>query len=159
MKYAECRETIKSGDLLAWDSQGGFQANVVRVFTKSEYSHVGIAWVTGGRVFVVEAVVPRVRIYPLSKTGSFYHIPMNKPLSAKAEAYLLSQVGDSYSKWLAIKTFFKEIKDKDTNVWHCGKLSNLTLKINGYDYPGEFTPSQLVKATLKDGKHIQFVEN
>ena len=75
-KYSEYRDQIKSGDLLAWSHRGfrswhDFKVQAVRLFTQSEYSHVGIAWVVGGRVFVIEAVEPRVRIFPLSKLGEY----------------------------------------------------------------------------------------
>ena len=53
MKYINFRENIVSGDLLAWTHHGwnswyNFQIQMVRAFTQSEYSHVGIAWCTGG---------------------------------------------------------------------------------------------------------------
>ena len=112
MKYLDFRENIVSGDLLAWshhswNSWYNFQVQMVRAFTQSEYSHVGIAWCTGGRVFVIEAVVPYVRIYPLSKCENFYYIRINKELSNKAEEFALSQIGEPYSKRMAIQSFFK----------------------------------------------------
>ncbi len=80
MKYSELRDTIKTGDLLAW-SEGGdwkswrnIQLNLVRMGTMSDYNHVGVAYVVGGRVFVVESVVPYVRIYPLSRLLPFFYI-------------------------------------------------------------------------------------
>ena len=47
------------------------------MFTRSTYAHVGLAWVIGGRVFVLEAVKPRLRIYPLSKYANFYLLGLN----------------------------------------------------------------------------------
>ena len=69
--YQEVRSSIKSGDLLFWShrelkSWYDLKVQIVRMVTRSEYSHVGVAWVTGGRVFALEAVVPLIRIYPLS---------------------------------------------------------------------------------------------
>jgi hypothetical protein len=57
MKYEAAREKVKSGDLLAWSHRGwrswyDIQIQLVRFFTQSEYSHVGIAWVVGGRVHI-----------------------------------------------------------------------------------------------------------
>ena len=79
--YANIRQHIKSGDLLAWSHRAPWWASLrdckialVRLFTRSEYCHVGIAWVLGGRVFVIEAVKPEVRIYPLSKLAPFYWV-------------------------------------------------------------------------------------
>jgi hypothetical protein len=97
-KYSEIRSQIKSGDLLAfrhegWKSWHDFKVQLVRMFTRSEYSHVAVAWVVGERVMVVEAVEPCVRIFPLSKLGSFYWIPLNAPWKKETEEKALSYVG------------------------------------------------------------------
>ena len=81
MIYKQARPMIRSGDVLAWSHRGirswhDLKIWLVRMFTRSEYSHVGTAWVVGNRVFVIEAVMPKVRIYPLSKLGDFYWLQM-----------------------------------------------------------------------------------
>jgi hypothetical protein len=129
MKYSDIRNTIKTGDLLAW-SEGGtwsswknFQLNLVRMGTMSDYNHVGIAYVEGGRVFVVDAVVPYVRIFPLSRLTPFRYIRTPFFTTDADVEFLLSYVGKPYSKWEAIKAAFTN----DTNnnkVIQCAKLAN-----------------------------------
>lgn len=129
MTYEEIRSKIKTGDLLVWSESGswftsrGFQLNMVRVGTMSTYNHVGIAYVVGGRVFVVEAVVPYVRIYPLSKLLPFELISLPFTATEKTEENLLKYVGVPYSKWEAIKAAFTKNTNND-KVIQCSKLAN-----------------------------------
>lgn len=94
MDYSQVRSSIKSGDILAfshgdWKTISGIKTNIVRIFTRSTYSHVGIAWVVADRVFVLEAVKPKIRIYPLSTSGSFYLIQDGANWTKEAEDYAL----------------------------------------------------------------------
>ena len=151
MEYSKARPYIKSGDLLAWS--GGswknlhdIEVNIVRIFTMSEYSHIGVAWVTGGRVLVVEAVVPYIRIYPLSKSYMpFYWFPLNLTWSNEAEERLLSRVGEPYSKWEAIKAFFRKNND-DNHEWECVEQAIDTLSIidSRFNYV-QATPTKIVE--------------
>jgi hypothetical protein len=154
MKYSELRETIQTGDLLAW-SEGGkwnswrnIQLNLVRMGTMSDYNHVGVAYVVSGRVFVVEAVVPYVRIYPLSKLLPFYYIRTNFRTTDATEEKLLQYIGTPYSKWEAIKAAFT----KDTNntkVMQCAKLVNDLFTEFDIGYKGiNDTPEAVVNYTL-----------
>src|ERR1035437_8655651 len=68
---------IKSGDLIAWTHKGwsplyDIEMQIIRLATRSEYIHVGTAWIAQERVFVIEAVMPCVRIFPLSYLVPFY---------------------------------------------------------------------------------------
>lgn len=162
MKYTDFRENIVSGDLLAWTHKGwnswyNFQIQMVRAFTQSEYAHVGIAWVAAGRVFVLEAVVPFVRIYPLSMCENFYYLGMHKELSPEAEEFALSQIGELYSKRMCFKAFFGMVKGGDSGKWQCAKYANEVLKANGIDYGNAFTPNTLVQAALNDGKELLYL--
>lgn len=151
MNYVDMRNNIQTGDVLAW-SEGGnwsswrnFQLNLVRMGTMSTYNHVGIAYVLAGRVFVVEAVVPLIRIFPLSQVLPFYHISTKFRLNEDQEAKLMARVGKPYSKWLAIKSAFT----KDTNgetEWECAKLVNQTL--SDFD-PGFDDLNDTPEATVK----------
>lgn len=73
-KYSDIRSQIKTGDILGWTHTGSwfkswhdFKINCVRLFTRSKYSHVGIAVVLAERVFVLESVTGGIRLVPLSK--------------------------------------------------------------------------------------------
>lgn len=151
----EYRDRIKSGDLLVWGTNQiknarDLQLSVVRFFTRSEYDHVGIAWVVGGRVFVIEATPPRVRIFPLSKLTPFYHVPMNIEWTHSMEERLLENVGDEYSVLQAIESYFTTPK-KD-RVWQCAELvidfytsTGMTEeRLSGY------TPSDVVRWCLTE---------
>jgi hypothetical protein len=152
MKYQEVRPLIKSGDLLAWSHRGwrtwkDIKIQLVRFFTQSEYAHVGTAWVVGERVFVIEAVIPVVRIYPLSKLGEFYHIPLNVVWSKKAEAFALKEVGVPYSEWEAFISFFN-IKGAES-TYECAELCSKIAAIDKVDLGAHYTPTAVVYAALK----------
>lgn len=161
MTYTEVRPTIKSGELLAWSHRGWktwhcIQIQMVRFFTQSEYSHVGIAWVVGGRVLVLEAVQPKVRIYPLSSLGDFYLLRGFIPWSNDIEEIALSQVGKEYSKIEAIASFFnKSINTK----WQCAKYVQHIAECAGRKLFGRATPSSVVQNALMSGCEIEYIEN
>ena len=50
MKYEDVRPTITSGDIVAfthtgWSSWSDIESQIVRMATRSEFSHVAMAWV------------------------------------------------------------------------------------------------------------------
>lgn len=155
MKYTDARPQLKSGDILAWSegdwkSWRGIQLMIVRIGTQSTYNHVGVCLVLGGRVFVVEAVTPLIRIYPLSKELPFYWIKSPFAWTEEAEAKLLEHVGLPYSKWEAIKAALT----KDTNgssSWQCAKLVNRTLMVfdKSFDDIND-TPAATVNKLMDD---------
>jgi hypothetical protein len=157
MNYADARPQIKSGDLLAWSHRGwrswyDVQIQLVRFFTQSEYSHVGVAWITGGRTFVIEAVTPKVRIYPLSKLGDFYWIPDFIEWTHDTEEKALSHVGTEYSKLEALSAFFG--KSWDSAKMQCAKFA---LTVRGLKTTN-LTPSDVVDIALMDGCVLHKVE-
>lgn len=160
--YAQIRETIKSGDVLAWThrkwgSLYDLQVQAVRLFTQSEYCHVGTAWVVGGRVFVIEAVTPKVRIYPLSKLLPFYLLPMNGNWTMQAEEFGLAQVGMEYSKLKAIESLFRV--PKSDGLWQCAELTAAIAKLNGYEIGHKVTPSALVESALEYSSGLLLVKD
>jgi hypothetical protein len=149
--YQNIRPTIKSGDILAWSHRSwsswyDLQIQGVRFVTQSEYCHVGVAWVVSGRVFVIEAVTPKVRIYPLSKLLPFYLIPMVAPWVQEAEEFGLAQVGGEYSKLQAIQSFFC-IPNFD-ELWQCAELVAKISEKNGIFLGNKYTPSAIVEKAL-----------
>ena len=166
MKYAEMRDRIKTGDVLAW-SEGGpwtswrnVQLNLVRMGTMSDFNHVGLAYCIGGRVFVVEAVVPYIRIYPLSRELPFFWIPTPYVFDLAAETTMLEKVGLPYSKWEAVKALFTTDTDGG-KAWECAKLVNRTLMQfdSGFDALHD-TPAEVVKyLTRALGFQLSFVSD
>lgn len=162
MKYADARPLIRSGDLLAfshgsWRSWNDIKVNFVRMFTRSTFSHVGVAWVVGGRVFVLEAVKPRSRIFPLSLAGDFYLIPTHSEWSYEAEEFALSRIGTPYSELKAIEAFFRPLEAG--NVQECAAYAREILARDGIDLGARSTPDAVVEAALTIDGALTFVEN
>lgn len=161
MKYAEVRKEIRSGDLLAfshgdWKSLQGIQTNIIRIFTRSTYSHVAIAWVVGGRVFALEAVKPKLRIFPLSKLGDFYHVSIGAEWTEYTEEYALSKIGIDYSQLSAIRAFFKPLEDE--NVKECASYVMEVLEKDDIELGYMARPDSVVQAALKRGV-LTYVES
>ena len=161
MIYSKARPMIRSGDVLAWSHRGihswhDLKIWFVRMFTRSEYSHVGTAWVVGNRVFVIEAVMPKVRIYPLSKLGDFYWLQMGAYWRKATETLALSFVGDDYSQVQAmVSPFITPPKD---DRWECAELVATVARQDSIDLGAVYTPSEVVLAAQKRGAPMTYVE-
>lgn len=161
MKYPQARQMIRSGDILAWSHRGitswhDLKIWFVRMFTRSEYSHVGTAWVIGDRVFVIEAVMPLVRIYPLSKLGPFYWLQMGAYWRNATETLALAHVGDEYSQIQAIVSPF--VTPADDHRWECAELVARIARQDSIDLGDVYTPSEVVLAAQKRGAPLTYVE-
>lgn len=162
MKYAEARPLIKSGDLLgfshkSWRTWKDIKSQIVRMVCRSEFSHVAVAWVVGERVLCIEAVIPEVRIYPLSQLGSFYWLPVKAPWKNETEELALSYVGTKYSQLDAIKAYFKPL-GKGV-VTECAALVLNILHADGVDLGDRATPDAVIYQALLYGHPEYFVEN
>jgi hypothetical protein len=159
MKYSDARPKIKSGDVLAWTdtSWEHLEAQMVRIFTRSEYTHVGIAWVIAGRVFILEAVSPKIRIFPLSKEVPFYWIPVDEYWHADLEEYALSLVGNKYSRMEALRAFFKKVVVGKNDEWQCAEYVSSILQKGGV-VESEPIPANIVMALIKKGCQLNWVE-
>lgn len=162
MKYEEVRIRIRSGDLLAWShrtpwyrSWHDFKIAMVRMFTMSEFSHVGVAWRVGGRVMVIEAVQPSVRIIPLSKTGEFYWVPVPAQFTDDVLEFALSKVGEPYSQLQAMEALFR--LPSDDNKWECAELSRSILARAGVDLGDVATPTAVVHKAMEGGALVRIV--
>jgi hypothetical protein len=166
MNYKEIRTKIKSGDLVAlthenWNSLYDLQIQAVRIFTESEYSHVAIAWVVGGRVFLIEAVTPKVRIFPLSNlqdTG-FYWIPTDTPMSDAELEFGLKRVGiGEYSKIEAVEAQFNMLNVGSNDKWECSELVIAMRKLSGLHLGDKATPSAVVQSALEQGMVLNYIK-
>jgi hypothetical protein len=164
MKYADNRDTIRSGDLLAWTHRSwktfyDLQVQAVRFFTQSEYCHVGVAWVIGNRVFVIESVTPTIRIVPLSNLLPFYHLPVKADWTPDVESYALSLVGNGkYSKIEAIKAGLGHELDEHDSKWECAEFAISVLKRAGIDLGKVATPSAVVLAAQRLNSPLYLME-
>ncbi len=165
MDYETARPLIRSGDLLAWTHRGwlswhDFKIQMVRVFTRSEYAHVGTAWVIAGRVWVIESVTPHPRIIPLSNALPFYWAPMFARWRPETEARALSIIGKPravYSQAEAIRGALGTIRPGEDDLWMCAELAWCIAKWDGIDLGRIITPSGLVQAALERGAGVSLV--
>jgi hypothetical protein len=147
--YADVRAQLRSGDLLAWSHRpwrtiGDIKSQIVRMVTRSEYSHVGVCWVIAGRVFVIEAVKPKVRIYPLSKLSPFYWMPLGAVWAATTEEAALEHVGVDYSEMAAVQAFLGRLSSG--SVAECAALVINVMTREGIDLGTRATPDAVVLA-------------
>ena len=151
--YCSIRENIKSGDLLIWGENklspvSNAILHLIRILTLSDYAHVGIAWRMGGRLFVIEATIPEIRISAVSNLEEFYFVNMNVDFNEPLENWLLSKIGLKYSFKDALRACFgKTCVDDDE--WQCAELANHFYKLSGKDFGAAYTPGQLVYAAAE----------
>lgn len=167
MKYVDARPLIKSGDIIAlthrrWSSWYDLQIQIVRIFTQSEYCHVGLVWELQDRLFVIEAVTPYVRIAELSAfaRAGFYHIAVGTPINEKELAYAMDQVGKMrYSKWQAILGFLRLLKGGKDKLGQCAEFVIVCRAQSDVDLGDVFTPTKVVQAALSMGKTLRFIKD
>lgn len=95
--YSQYRKTIQSGDLIAWRGES-LVGRFIRAWTQSEWSHVGVAWVVGGRVFILEAREFRgVGMRPLSSALPADLFVTHQEWTEESEQYALAQMNKPYS--------------------------------------------------------------
>ncbi len=156
MKYAEYRNNLKSGDVVAWSGKG-FKPALIRFFTKSEYTHVGVVWTYRGRVFVIEQIFPEARVFPLSELLPFHVLHLNKVLTAEAEDVAFSYLGiTKYSNWEAIKSLVGLNNSPDK--WQCVEFCKAILKANGTEISCRDVPSDFVKEIQKISPSMVYLE-
>ena len=162
MNYKEIRLQIKSGDLLSfnhgsWNTISGIKTEIVHMATRSTYSHVGIAWVIANRVFVLEAVEPCLRIFPLSLEGDFYWTPLNASWHPETEEYALSKLGINYSEIQAMQAFYEELPPD--SVQQCAAYAREILLKDGINLGSRSTPDAVVLAAQTLGNPTYYIQN
>lgn len=149
--------TIESGDLLCWkkdshSSTSDFLIQSIRLLTRSEYGHVGIAWRChdgiDDELFVIEATIPKIRVSRVMVDRDFDCIPMHVPWNRKGKDFLVSKLGNPYSTLDAFRAFFG-ITLKDDDSFQCVELAHYFYEVYGLNLVHDFTPGGLVKAAEK----------
>jgi hypothetical protein len=162
--YKDVRDQIKTGDLLIWKKDkvkffSNLFLSLVRIFTRSEFAHVAIAWRVRDRLFVIEATMPQVRIYPVSSFDEFYHIPMELDPTEEQLDYLLEKVGLDYSLKHAVWGYLGSKLD-DTDEWQCAELATRFYNRLGLNLSETWTPTKLVNSILVSGeKTLRLIKN
>ena len=159
MQYELARPLIQSGDVIFQSHRPlrsfyDLQVQIVRMMTRSEWSHVGLAWSVGGRLFMLEAVSAGVRIFPMSRAGDFTWVQRGG-FTSGMEELALAHVGEPYSKWAAIRSYFGASNNTDTN-WFCSELVCAVLGLPVHDQ----TPAEVMRyLTEYEGLSTRFVSN
>lgn len=155
---SSCLDTnIKTGDLLAWSGNGPF-GYVVRFFTMSEFSHVGIAVVEDDSIYVVEAIAPRVRKVKLDNRMPLFHIPMNLRVGEDELDFLHSLIGAKYSYLQALMSYFRI--HVDDNKWYCTELAYAFYKKLDLEFDKKLTPTRFInQAIMKFNRYLLYIES
>ena len=155
MKYSDARPLIKSGDILGWTHKAGwfdswydFKINIVRLVTRSKYSHVGVAIVLAGRVFILESVTGGIRLEPLSK-----FLPCDwltyKELDEAGIERAMGVCGEPYSQIEAMLGQFNDT-DSTNGKWQCSEFVIWALQLNCLA-----TPSAVVDCALSQDSNLR----
>ncbi len=165
INYQTYRPKIHTGDILAFPhkeckSWYDLQVQSVLFATKSPMAHVAMAWRIGPRVMVFEAVVPKVRVFPLSAMGNFYHFPMHLTYQSDAVDCALREVGKEveYSKWEGIKALFR-LNDPADKKTQCAEFVKNMLLTNNIILPGRAVPGDVVEDLMQLGIKQAMVHN
>lgn len=161
MKYSEIKNKIKSGDVLVWGHRtwgtwADFKNQIARILCRSDYMHTGTAWVVGDRIFVIESVLPVVRITLLSSSlAECYWMPMDlEERWVGVEDYALAAVGTArFSTTEAYMQMVKGGSPVANGKWFCSKFTNELLRRMGVtSCPHPVHPSALVDHLRNMGK-------
>lgn len=135
----------------------------MQAFTRSDVSHLAVIWVPPltQRVWIIEAVVPCVRVRPLSQAlaegEDIYHVAMNCNW-AKAEDFAFEHVGVPYSQLLAMVSSFEPWKHGDYT--ECAGLAIDIMNAAGIDLGKIATPqTALRQALLLNGGEQTLITN
>ena len=131
MTHAE----LKSGDLLYWRGTG-IKAWLVRHWTHSEYSHVGMYWQNGTNPYVIEAdfhlgVIFRPYWSDPPQAGQHTHLAFD----VGAINEMRKVQGAPYSLRTAIATVFC-VAGKGSQAFMCSELVVRLMEKCGWDWQG-----------------------
>ena len=166
MKYSDCRDNIKSGDLILlshkkWGSLYDLQVQAVRLASLTEFSHVGVAVVLGGRVWIAESVTPVVRLVPLSNftDEGFYVVHTDVPMQEAELEFLLSKVGKGkYSKIQAVLAWLGKLKLGADELYECAEYVILARRLSGLDLGERAVPATVAHEALSKGYSMIYVK-
>ncbi|QGP57465.1 hypothetical protein PsalSR1_04954 (plasmid) [Piscirickettsia salmonis] len=143
---------LSSGDVVAYRGNSVI-SSIVRWWTESPYSHIGVIWKINDQLFFVEALIFKgVRIIPIDKLPANYEVIKTQvTLLGEAEAFILQHLADDYSLIDAIRAGLG-LKQKDHTGWQCAEFAAQILKRCGLRLPERenLTPIELI-TLIKQG--------
>ena len=144
MRYCCSRHRIQSGDIILWTGRG-MPSKVVRHFTKSDWSHIGIAAWFGPRLMVLDSFPFRgTRVKLLSHMlRNAYWMPSGAQWNDEALGFALDELGKRYGwqnlwkTWLGLDLVARE--------YHCSQYAAKILERAGLKFSWPPTPASVAR--------------
>lgn len=157
MKYEDARYLIKTGDMLLWRNHAGgpLRGVVERLFvthgTASAYTHVGVAWVEYGRVWVLEITTKGCAPRLLSSLGAFDWAACPRELSPAALEWAFACFGVwEYSRWQAVLGALKRLAIGADNLGQCAEYALSIWSRDGMAPTNTATPGACADGAMSD---------
>lgn len=155
--YLEIRDQIKTGDAF-FSHHTGLGGKIIQYFTKSEYTHTGIIWRANKRLFLIEAVIPKVRMVLLSNQGDFTLVQTGvTPSEQVLDTFFRELDSGIYSRWECIIGYFGF--NKEDSRWQCSELVKYFYRLCGRQLFGKATPATVHDELVGRGGKSIFVRN
>ena len=141
MDYLIARPNIKSGDVIAFRGHGLF-CWAIRAVTRSQWSHVALAWVVGERVLLIESRASRMGVTidrPLSTAGACTWIPTGAAWGVWPESVALDALGIAYG-WLDVFRAAGGLSPRNRGL-HCAEYVADVLAAAGVKWPDDWCPT------------------
>jgi uncharacterized protein YycO len=132
--YASARRDLRLGDVLLFRGSG-LSSQLIRLFTHSPYSHVGLVFPYQGRVYCFEAVGVGVRLILMSEVMRRYHggidyyeVPRAAPEQRTgAISFCFQQLGKIYDRLGILRLVVAILLNRkpavrDDQAWFCSEL-------------------------------------
>jgi uncharacterized protein YycO len=141
--YGGARGDFRVGDVLLFRGRG-LASQVIRLFTRSPYSHVGLVFLYQGRVYCLEAVGVGVRLILMSEVMRRYHGGIDYYQVARAApeqrdgviAFCFQQLGKLYDRpgivrFLVAILFNRKPAVRADQAWFCSELVAAAYRAHG----------------------------
>jgi hypothetical protein len=155
MRYSKLRPRIKTGDLIVWAHRGnlrsrkGFETWLTRTAQQAPWTHVGVAWVEHGRVWVMDLTTRGCAPRLLSGDLPAYWIAAPRALGEPALHYAFSRFGELvYSRWQAVLGFLGLLRIGADLQGECAEYVLEIYRTEGIAPTDVATPAALVEAAL-----------
>jgi uncharacterized protein YycO len=167
--YDDVRNTFRDGDLLLFRGNGLFSI-LVRLLTRSPYSHAGLVYTFEGNVYCIEAVGAGVRLIRVSELVRRYHggidhfaLPEAQDTQRRrAVSFAFRQLGKLYNTLGIVRYTVALLLDrkgysKRTGEWFCSELVAAAYAHQGYDLVSNDEDAYTSPSDLATSPRVQLV--
>lgn len=148
--YVKDLRGVKSGDILVWNDsfkgQSRFGA-LIRIFTASDFTHVGIALRGEDGLYCAEANIPKIQVVKVSPNNRLFYIPTPIHHDEVGQKFLDDTKGMKYSYIDAVRALFGIVNREDER-YQCAEYVVDYFREYGVDLGNVYTPSRVVKAAM-----------